>query len=319
MTIVQGEEDRTWTARVVARTPLLYAEGPDASLDRPAHVRAASGAAWAGGRLAIVQDDALFVALLDPATRRVDAVPLPTDPGGTRLFDERRGNKLRKPDLEACVADGDLLVAFGSGTTRERDRLVLLRDEEVSIVHVPRWYEALRACHEFSGGGLNVEGAVLLGDVLRLFHRGNDAPREGKAPCDATCDVGWGRLLDHVRRGTEPPTPERVVRYALGSLDGVRLGFTDAARRGSDVWFLAAAEDSPDAVRDGPVLGSVIGRILAGGARWTRILDESGRPVRDKAEGLAFPTDARGRAYVVFDRDDPESPSEFAELAIDGA
>ncbi len=318
MRVVRGVEDRTLTARVVSRTRLLYHAGPDASLDRPAHVRAASGAAWAGGRLAIVQDDALFVAFVDPATGRVDALPLPAK-GGTRLFDEGRGNKGRKLDLEACVADGDLLVAFGSGSTRGRERLVLLRGQEVSIAHVPRWYEGLRACRDFSGSGLNVEGAVLLGEVLRLFHRGNNAPRGGEAPCDATCDVDWDRLLGHVRSGAAPPPPERVTRYELGSIDGVRLGFTDAARRGSEVWFLAAAEASPDAVRDGPVRGSVLGRIGDDRADWTRILDEAGRPVRGKAEGLAFLPSDPSRAHVVFDHDDPEVPSELAEVAIEVA
>ena len=319
MAIVRGAEDRRLTTRVVSRTRLLYDAGPDASLDRPAHVRAASGAAWAGGRLAIVQDDALFVAFVDPTSRRVDAVPLPAGVGGKRLFDEGRGNKQWKLDLEACVADGDLLVAFGSGSTSERERVVLLRRGEVSIVHVPRWYDGLRACRDFCGSGLNVEGAVLLGGALRLFHRGNDAPRGGEAPCDATCEVDWGRLLDHVRTGTAPPTPENVTRYDLGAIDGVRLGFTDAARRGSEVWFLAAAEASPDAVQDGPVAGSVIGRIGADRAQWTRILDEDGRPVRGKAEGLAFAAADLGRAYVVFDHDDPEVASEWAEISIDGA
>lgn len=307
------------TARVVSRTRLLYHDGPDASIDRPAHVRAASGAAWAGGRLAIVQDDALFVAFVDPTSRRVDAVPLPAGVGGKRLFDEGRGNKQWKPDLEACVADGDLLVAFGSGSTKERDRVVLLRGGEASIFHVPLWYDGLRACREFSGSGLNVEGAVLLGDVLRLFHRGNDAARGGEAPCDATCDVDWGRLLEHIRSGAAPPTPRRVTRYELGEIDGVRLGFTDAARKGREVWFLAAAEASPDAVRDGPVAGSVIGRIDDDRAQWTRVLDEGGRPVRGKAEGLAFAADDPGRACVVFDHDDPEVASEWAEIVVDGA
>ncbi len=319
MEVVRGEEDRTLTARVVSRTPLLYGAGPDASLDRPAHVRAASGAAWAGGRLAIVQDDALFVAFVDPTCRRVEALPLPAGAGGERLFDDRRGNKARKLDLEACVADGDLLVAFGSGSTRERERLVLLRGTEASLAHVPRWYEGLRAHGDFAGSGLNIEGAILLGDVLRLFHRGNDAPRAGQSPCDATCDVDWRPLLDHVARGTPPPTPGRVSRYDLGAIDGVRLGFTDAALRGSEVWFLAAAEASPDAVRDGPVAGSVLGRIGDDHARWTRILDERGRPIRGKAEGLAFPPGDPGRAYVVFDHDDPEVPSEWTEIVVDGA
>ena len=44
-----------------------------------------------------------------------------------------------------------------------------------------------------------------------------------------------------------------VVRYELGVIDGIPLGFTDATALGDAVLFSAAAEDSPDATRDGRV------------------------------------------------------------------
>ena len=42
------------------------------------------------------------------------------DDGGTRCFDDTRGDKAAKPDLEACVVHGDTLLAFGSGSTAAR-------------------------------------------------------------------------------------------------------------------------------------------------------------------------------------------------------
>lgn len=91
------------SARILRTTPLRYAEGADPALDRPAHVRAASAVARVGGRLAIVQDDANFVALVDPATGLAEAVTLPAGEGGLRQFDDLRGNKRFKLDLESCV------------------------------------------------------------------------------------------------------------------------------------------------------------------------------------------------------------------------
>src|SRR5690349_10209421 len=75
--------DEQMAAVMTARAPLTYAAGADAALDRPAHVRAASGIAWLGGRLAVVQDDASFVALVDLArgleagARAADVIALP--------------------------------------------------------------------------------------------------------------------------------------------------------------------------------------------------------------------------------------------------
>lgn len=317
--LLLGREDATLTARVVSRAPLLYRAGPDARADRPGHVRAASGLAWAGTRLAVIQDDALHLGLVSPATGEVDVVELPAGHDGVRLFDEARGNKRLKLDLEACLSVGDRLVAFGSGSTSERERILLVGDAagpvpRATIAHVPRWYEALRGC---LGTPLNLEGAILLGGTVRLFQRGNVAP-DGP-PRNASCDVSWSDLLAHVGGKAAPPAVGRLQRYDLGRIDGVRLGFTDAALRGEDVWFLAAAEASPDAVRDGPVVGSVLGRLGDGLARWTRLVDERGKPIREKAEGLAFDTQEPARAYVVIDRDDPACPSEMCILAVEGA
>jgi len=118
------------SARIVARRPLHYGGGADAALDRPAHVRAASSLSWVGARLAIVQDDAHFVALVDPRSGEAEAVALPAGPDGKRVFDEVRGTKHLKLDLEASLsyrdASGTHLLAFGSGSLPARERIVAL-------------------------------------------------------------------------------------------------------------------------------------------------------------------------------------------------
>ena len=49
----RARPDPSLAARVVRSVPLLYAAGADPSLDRPAHVRAASGMARVGDRVAV--------------------------------------------------------------------------------------------------------------------------------------------------------------------------------------------------------------------------------------------------------------------------
>ena len=100
---------------------------------------------------------------------------------------------------------------------------------------------------------------------------------------------------------------------------GKRLTFTDGAIHTSGLLaFLACAEDSPDATRDGPVSAVAIGCLdLAGRtAELALIVDERGAPLLDKAEGLSFDPEDATRAFVVTDRDDPAAPSELLELRL---
>ncbi|MCO5165830.1 MAG: hypothetical protein M9894_05620 [Planctomycetes bacterium] len=331
-TTARASHDPRLTARVRARHALRYAAGPAPALDRPAHVRAGSGLAWArtpaGRRLVVVQDDASFLALVDPAGPRVTDVPLPAGPGGARLFDDARGTKRWKLDLEACLVlddgAGEVLLALGSGSTDQRERIVVARGlggpaPDVRLVHAPALYARLRAEAAFSGSELNVEGAALDGDDVLLFQRGNGAPRGGLAPVDATCRLDARALLAHLGAPAgAPPAPRAVVAWSLGALDGVRLTFTDATAGPGGPWFLAAAEDSPDTYEDGPVTGVVLGVIEGGAGRWAPLLDPGGRPLLDKAEGLALdPADPR-RAWVVIDADDPDRPADLCEVALEG-
>ncbi|MGZ5967381.1 MAG: DUF6929 family protein [Polyangiales bacterium] len=294
------------------RRELRYGLGADPSIDRPAHVRAASAVVRMGTRLAIVQDDASFLALVDGERDggEVHALPLPHHEGGLRQFDDLRGNKKHKLDLEACTLVGDSLIAFGSGSSPARERLAIMRKNELRIFDASSLYASLRAQVDFSGSELNVEGATCVGAHVRLFQRGNGAPRGELSPVDATVDIPADALLAFVDGG---PTPllSNVTRWDLGSIDGVRLGFTDATTHDGRVFFLAAAEDSPDAVRDGPCLGVALGVIEPGGARMARIRDFD-----LKAEGLAFHSANEG--VLVVDRDEPEAPAELCRFELLG-
>jgi hypothetical protein len=323
--------DPALAAVVVAQVPLHYQAGADEGLDRPGHVRAGSSLARVPGGIALVQDDANFVALFEPDGVEVRAIALPAGEGGRRQFDDRRGNKEHKLDLEACfaVADegGTLLIALGSGSTPRREQVATVRGwehdaPEVTVVRAAGLYAALRAEAAFAGSELNVEGAVHLGDRVRLFGRGNGAARDDQRPVNATCDLPWPPFLAHLRAPDHAaaPTPRDVVHYELGRIDGIALGFTDAATiGGGTLLYSAAAEDSPDATRDGRVSGSAIGVIdPAGETRWAPLTEPSGAIFAGKVEGL-LPADAAGeRLYVVVDADDPDAPSVLCTVELRG-
>jgi hypothetical protein len=320
--------DPRLTARILRTAPLLYTEGADPELDRPAHVRAGSGIAWVGVRLAVVQDDAAFLALVDPVTIEVRAIALEAAEGGVRQFDDGRGNKHLKADLEACVTvpheGAEVLLAFGSGSTSKRERVLVARrldtaEPAVEMVDASPLYALLRAERRFSGSEMNIEGAALVGSVLRLFNRGNGAARDGHLPVDASCDLPLAALLAYLGDPSgPPPVPENVVQHELDAIDALRLGFTDATARGGTVYFSAAAEDSPDATRDGRVAGSVLGVLEEEGGRWTLLVDTAGAPFDGKVEGIAFWRDRSDRLWAVADADDPQRPSELCEIELSG-
>jgi uncharacterized protein DUF6929 len=321
--------DPALSARITSCAPLHYAAGADDADDRPAHVRAASGLAVIAGRLAVIQDDSNFVALVDPAAPdRAEAIRLPPGVDGRRQFDDRRGNKHLKLDLEACVAEAGpvpRLIALGSGSSPARESVLVVEWVNgrlgATLFTTPAIYEALRREPAFAGNELNVEGAVLLGSSIRLFGRGNGARGGLVAPVNATCDLEWSAFLAHVRapERNAAPRPGRVVRYALGVLDSIPLGFTDATLANGRVLFTAAAEDSPDVTRDGPVAGSAIGVIDDGGSvRWAPITDARGAPVADKVEGIAVIDDAVEEPLIVIDADAPDRPSQLCRVSLGG-
>jgi len=313
MQTIRARHDASMSARILRSVPLLYAEGADESLDRPAHVRSASGLTRVEGRIAAVQDDANFVAVIDPATGLARAITLPAGEGGVRQFDDMRGNKRFKLDLESCVTvvdeDGrEMLLAFGSGSLPAREKIVLVRgvdtdDPRVEVIDASALYAALPPA--FRGGELNVEGADVLGGTLRLFNRGNGAPRDGLAPVNASCKVDLSTLFDG------DPFIYNVVQYDLGTIGGLPLTFTDAAMfGGGTVLYAAAAEDSPDATRDGPVAGCAIGLIEENSARYCEVEGNPG-----KIEGI-LPISST-RLLAVVDPDDPRIPSTLLEIELE--
>ncbi len=329
MPSLPARHDPALAVRVLRSVPLRYAAGADPSLDRPAHVRSASGLAWVDGSLAVLQDDANFVAIADPETGLCAPLTLPAGEGGLRQFDGLRGNKRFKLDMEACTAvptvDGDVFVAFGSGSTARREGIVIVHGigngaPRVERFHAPGFYAALRASAGFAGSEMNLEGAAYHDGRIHLLNRGNGAPSADRHPADGACSVDWAELRAHLEHPADRPSPipEHVVRYALGTIDETPLTFTDAAWIGDRLVFTATAEDTPNAVDDGPVAGSAVGWIdLDGTAALGLLVDDDGSPLAEKVEGVAAGL-RPGTLFLCTDPDDPRAPSSLLEVELTG-
>ncbi len=327
-TFVTATHDPALAAVVSGRRELHYAAGPDPTLDRPASVRAASSIARVGSQLLIAQDDANFVALIDSAGA-VQSLTLPVGPAGLRLFDNLRGNKAHKLDLEACAIvpgpNGDQALMFGSGSTDQRYRLVLVDglagpSLQARLVDATSFYISLIATPTFAGSELNIEGALYREGQIWLFNRGNGAPRAGFRPLDATCAIAWPALAAYLRDPARnaPPLPTAIMQYDLGAIDGWRLSFTDATSCPGGMLYSATAEASPDTVADGPVAGSALGVISEAGARWAMLSQPDGTPFIAKVEGLIIDSTAPTQATIIVDCDDPQRAAEIYQVELRG-
>jgi hypothetical protein len=273
-------------------------------------VRAASAiVAYADGWL-IAQDDSTHGA----HWRDASVVPIRLlDPiEGHDRFSSSDGTKHLKPDLEAaCALPDGTVVALGSGSTAARRRGVVLGDGSPRVHDLTALYDRVAARLGVPPEVLNLEGACLVDDRLRWFHRGLPAAGWPSASVDLPLGTPLGEALARAQ-------PTHVLRYDLGSVDGVGLAVTDAVSLGGGLVLVsAAAEDSPNAYDDGPVVGSAL-LLLHEGC----VLDRAEIPLLDgriaKIEGLAVVAEeAAGiRLVATIDADDPARPSVMVELDV---
>ena len=289
------------------------------SFDDGSPVRAASAIApYAGGWL-VAQDDSTHAAWVTPGgVQRLRVLP-PVE--GLDEFSERDGTKTLKPDLEvACevLVDGVAgVLLLGSGSSPRRMRSVLVReDAEVVVRDLTALYAVVAAALGVAVDALNIEGACRVGESLRLFQRGNLAA--GLA--SAGIDLELHGLVDAVV-GRGDAAAVRVLHvqgYDLGEVEGVGLAVTDAvALPGGRVLLSAAAEDTPNAVDDGPVVATAL--VLVDDERvldMTPLPEVDGRP--HKVEGLVVQEhlDDGVRLLAVVDGDDPDAPSPELVLRV---
>jgi hypothetical protein len=278
------------------------------------HVSAASGLVCAHGRAYVVCDDEHHLAVFNDLHRagtlhRLLRGQLPAD-AATR--------KRRKADLEALLLLDDYpargasaLVAFGSGSTANRDRGVAVvldaagrPTRDIRPFTLSALYQPLRAAL----GEINIEGAFMQGAELTLLHRGGQRGAD-----NAVLRLPRSQLIAAIDGHGGLGAPARIQHLPLGTLAGVPLGFTDGAALPGGRWvFCAAAEDTTDSYADGPCHGGAIGIVGRAGELLAlhRIATPNGTPF--KPEGIAAREDAQGLALcLVTDADDPGRAAEL--------
>jgi hypothetical protein len=288
-------------------TPVRQLAVTDALASGHAFLTAASGLVRLGETLCVVGDDEHHIALFNSG-----------DDGPGRLLRliegdlplKRKARKKAKPDFEILFAlpsgEGETakrLCALGSGSKPQRMRGVIidLSDDSVTLIVLKPMFDALAPLVP----EINLEGAVVRGERLLLFNRGNMAHPESfilEIPLAAL----WGDEAVKVRL---------VKRLTLPMIDGVPLTVTDACGMDDGRFLLSAvAEVTDDSIADGEVRGAAI-IILDADLDVVRV--EPLEPVI-KIEGISPRRTAQGvELLCVSDADDPDVPSVLYAAMLD--
>jgi hypothetical protein len=286
-------------------------------------VTAASAIAPLGDGWLIAQDDATIAAWRRSGS--VTPVRLLPPVDGLDRFSEAAGTKRLKPDLEvACpaVVDGEpAVLLLGSGSSPRRMRAVLVRlvdgEPVATAADLAPLYERTAGVLGLHVDQLNLEGAARHENRVRWFQRGNLHAGIASASVDLPLEALVAAVLG--RADAVSVTVRRPLRYDLGQVEGVGLAVTDAVALPDGRMLLsAAAEDTPNAVDDGPVVATALALVDDETVVAVEPLPEVDGHVH-KVEGLALRAVEGGtvRLLAVVDDDDPETPSAELDLRVE--
>ena len=266
-----------------------------------AFLSAASGMVLQGDLLCAVADDEHCLALFALGN---------SEPGKlVRLIDDdlpkgAAQRKKVKPDFEILLAlpganlpraEGNQLLALGSGSTPQRMRGAIIdlpaKDGKpgVRLIDLQPLFAAIAPLVP----EVNLEGAVLNGDQLLLFNRGNM-----QFPASYILAVPLAAVLDG-----GPVLASLCAVLKLPMVSGVPLTVTDACRlNNGHILLCAVAEATADSYADGALVGAAIVEL---DAQFNLLAVEPLEPPL-KVEGIAARlTDEGVHLLCVTDADDP--------------
>lgn len=277
----------------------------DLAVDTPlpsghAFLSAASGMVVCGDALYVVADDTQCLGVFDlegAAPGRLIPLIAGDLPG------DAAARKKVKPDFEVLLAlpcaAGTRLLAMGSGSTGQRMRGVVVdlpgddAPVNVRVIDLRALFTAIAPLVP----EINVEGAVLRGDELLLFNRGNSAHPASQVIAVPLAEVLEGGSV----------TARLCAQLLLPEVAGVPLTVTDACLLASGhILLSAAAEATDNSYADGALVGAALVEL---GADLAVLVVEPLEPVV-KVEGLSAQIMADGvHVLCVTDADDPDAAS----------
>jgi len=276
------------------------------------HISAASGLVLFKEKFFVVSDDELHLAIFPK--NNIERGTLFTFVDEV-LPIEAKERKKQKPDWEALVLlpktpndNYDSLLLIPSGSTKKRflGFLIYLDNEgmpfEAKSVDFTELYRELG--HKFSE--LNIEGATIAGEELKLFQRGNGVLKQ-----NGIINLNLLKIRSCLQSSGILQIPSDSIistkNLDLGCMGKTIIGPGDATTiRNEKILLVGSAEDSENTYDDGAIVGAGIGLLnQASVVEWFI-------PFRDKIkpEGVAVEEDEfKIKVYIVTDPDDADQAS----------
>ncbi|MFC6997274.1 DUF6929 family protein [Rufibacter roseus] len=287
-------------------------------------IPSASGIEKIGNRYYVIGDDSPYLFTLDEEFKIVNKTTLTA----TTSMSQGRIPKPMKPDFEAITSlelEGQhFLFIIGSGSTEKRNIGFLVpvnRTGPGKPIQVPlqELYGQLAKDQKVVGKALlNIEGLAADEEYVYLLQR--------FAPGGQNVLITYSlhSLTPFLLGRAAAPAPMEIKPFALPELENISTGFSGvtSALRGR-LLFTASAEETPNAVLDGEVYGSMVGWIhahrLPGGPLSNPtvvvpITDKTGMPYKGKIESICILKDTDGLVEAVAVTDSDDGLSELVVL-----
>jgi hypothetical protein len=158
--------------------------------------------------------------------------------------------KKLKADFEALVYEEGKLYIFGSGSTPNRNKMLVVDAKSKKIIlekDLVPLYSQMQKISGITGDDFNIEGVVHHQNTWYFFQRGN-----GPAGQNGIFTVG------DIFENTFTIAHKNFPLPKIGSIAAT---FTDAVVVNDKIYFLATSEDSQSVYDDGEILGSIVGCI----------------------------------------------------------
>lgn len=216
-----------------------------------------------------------------------------------------------KPDFESLIflppdyaPPKGALLAVPSGASPGKCRGVLVPLGADGSLQEPKTIDFTSLYKQLAGtfGTLRIEGAVCGDDEIILFQRGN-----GGGSTNAAVRLHGERFVDCVRffSSVEAICMNKIVPYELGDIDGVRLGFTDAAPLPNGAIVFTASAEVHTAGERGEHKGFAMGIMERDGTIGNLKVIKNG----PRVEGIFAEQEEKTLLWLVIDNSDPNGPS----------
>jgi hypothetical protein len=223
-------------------------------------IPSASGIEKVENRYYVIGDDSPYLFTLNENFKIIAKTKLlePKDVAAGRI------PKSVKPDLEAITSlsiEGEThLLILGSGATEYRNQGYLVpldrgRLGQVRPIDFTALYQALQDNQKVAGSAtLNIEGVAANEEFLYVLHRFSPGGQ------NVLLLYAMEEIIPFLMGLSPAPAAKHIQPWTLPDIENIKTGFSGLMPYDNgQLLFTASAEETPNAILDGKVYGSLVG------------------------------------------------------------